>query len=1454
MPVPTPTPAPAPPAASTPQNASQTNGTTLTFWMTPAFVQEVTGQSTGQGSAPVWAYLWNAQPPTGTPVSPVFGTGEPNVDLGATNNTTPLIIDGQLLINPGDPTHPDATHPVGLDATSGYYYIKVPLTNATQQYVSSGTLFFLLQSEPVAGHTDLPSSIGSAIGNIAPNSSAWNFGYSQFEYTLSGAGADTGDLTGISGFSRNTAVRVEYSDSSTDSRGFALSGAQMTEKLTGQFPTATTANVPYPAVPTSPLGNPPPHPPTTNPPETALFVSPSNTSIPGLSPYPTGVWDQYLDTFAGLTDVRIHGAFQGAPDALGVYHNPSYYDYLVRSVVLPDNTGTNGWGAADTYFVFVPSETSQTKGYIALSRSVLESNLYAAGQGTATVWQDPYLTQPYLIPGSGAAPGIPATTNAFGVSANNQWGNVLTQLFTGFTGGYWGAIAEQSNSLNRLTTNNLAGGPINLDNSINQSPTYAFDGYRTNTIPTTVHNDAYSELFLNNANAYGSAFSDNLAVGLTPGPLISLGEPNAAGGQSQANNVSNIDLFVYGSNETSSFYRQPIGANYLPLASKQADYLIPTVAALPVSGPPPGAPGGLQIQVNGNEGATNLRADASALLGIYTGQGQFEYVPLQSNGNIWQTFTVTGSPGSWTSSGTPGTSGTFNVNLPMPAIVTAGEVYWYQLVLFNPSGGQKVYDFYAKAAADASAGSLSFVLPPVNGSSQTAAVDGGATVTTAAFNNVNVLPLDLNVATSLPPSLLTNSYDTALSTLSGSPQAAPVAGTLPGGVFTAFPDQNGTGLNASVNPPGAVPQTPAPTLTLSNPDALAFGWTGTNLATHTGVPTLSPNPPARLGPPNTFGLVSDWTNKMVPGHVAQINVIATTPRATFSAVLQTTADLDGQWQTATGLLLGNGTYTATVTEMLADGVTQYSTGPSVALGITVTGVAALGAISDTAAHVSSNLDTYGANVPTSIAISDNNALTVKVSQITGDAGALAVTQNANNSPYKLIVQDKAANVAAAIDALAANTHLQQIGFTDAVAPTLSITYAQYQADGAAIDKMTGTHNILMSVTGQAYSSMEYDYNHRNELSGAKYFHTGITGQAYTGYDADYDGSNRLTSYHFTGVSGQAYYAYEYDYAAGYASTLPNNGLIGQKYFFANVQGQPYAAYEHDINAAGVTTRLFYSGITGQLYSSYENDYIINSTGSHFVGQKYFTTDIVAQNYTGHEQHLDANGHLIRDVFTGGLITGSQVYSSWENDYANGDGILTGQTYFQTGITGQAYRDYEVGLDATGKKIKEVWSGIVSKEYSAYEYDYAASDGVLTGQKFYYTNVQNKEYSTYEVDLTASSALALEIYNMNDGSHRIIGSSISQTIDSVFNDLTTGGGGADTFAYTPFFGQAAITDFTSATDRISLPTSEFANYAYVQAHSALVNGGHDTMITGTNGDTLTLQGVTALPGASDFLFV
>jgi len=142
--------------------------------------------------------------------------------------------------------------------------------------------------------------------------------------------------------------------------------------------------------------------------------------------------------------------------------------------------------------------------------------------------------------------------------------------------------------------------------------------------------------------------------------------------------------------------------------------------------------------------------------------------------------------------------------------------------------------------------------------------------------------------------------------------------------------------------------------------------------------------------------------------------------------------------------------------------------------------------------------------------------------------------------------------------------------------------------------------------------------------------------------------------------------------------------------------------------------------------------------------------------------------------------------------------------------------------------------------------------VLTGKNFYFTDVANHGSPPYEYSYDAANTLTLATYNRNDCGHFLNGKGISQTINSIFDDTMTGGGGSDTFAFTPYFGQAIITDFTAADDKVSLPGSEFADYTYVQNNSAVVAG--NMVITGTNGDTLTLQGVTTLPGSTDFLFV
>ena len=840
--------------------------TNLTFHMSSAFLQEVTGSSTGTGGSGTqngsWAYLWNETPPSDVPVSSLLAPG-------ATNNWTPLVLNGSLSSN------------ITFNATNNDYEVTVALTDASLGSVSSSSIYLIVQSENPATHTDLTqsSAIGSTVGQILPNTQNWNYGFAAFEVTLTNAPADLGDLTAIPGFAWNMAVNINYDNSTSQYRGLGTSAQSLTTTLSSNNPSAVLTYPTSSGTPYSPLDG-----------VTSMVNSPSNSTF-GPGDYPTSAWSSYLAAVESMSNITLSGTTNGEPDANGVWHNSQYYSYTVATQTL----ASGAWGAAGTYFVFSPNASSQTQGYVVMSEATLQSNLYAAGQGTMTIWQDSAFTQAYDVPGS--APFGQQQTNVIGTSVNNQWGNLLTPFFTGFTAGYWGTTSQSANTMMPTTSSatNLGGGTIDLNQTLNWSPVYAFDVNRVGTIPTYQHNDYWTQQFFNNSNIYGSAFSDNLSVGLTTGPLIPLSQPDGS-----KLNVSNIDLYVYGSSETATTYFTPVATSaYLTLPGGQSDYLAVTTASATTTGP--------QLIVSGQTAGLFPESTLSVQLGLYQGNGQFSYATLQpaSNSNTgqtdyWQNYSLTNNGGTWTGvAGGPNLEGTFIINnLPMSTTATANQVYWYQLVFTDTGGDQKVFNFYATQGA--TVGTIDTAVADF-------AADGGATLAPVS-GQPGQMQLALNPAVSMPVSMLIFDYNSQFSAM----PAAPVAGTMSGGTFTSFDGQASIGITGNKYATGS--ETAAPSISISTGGNIAFGWTGYNNDSSTNQSGSTP------------GWTTAYTNKIVANDIALVTIYEGT---TAIATLQATADLDGQWLTSADTQqLGNGTYTVSMQEYLPGGTTIFGTGTS----------------------------------------------------------------------------------------------------------------------------------------------------------------------------------------------------------------------------------------------------------------------------------------------------------------------------------------------------------------------------------------------------------------------------------------------------------------------------------------------------------------------------------------------
>jgi autotransporter passenger strand-loop-strand repeat protein len=340
------------------------------------------------------------------------------------------------------------------------------------------------------------------------------------------------------------------------------------------------------------------------------------------------------------------------------------------------------------------------------------------------------------------------------------------------------------------------------------------------------------------------------------------------------------------------------------------------------------------------------------------------------------------------------------------------------------------------------------------------------------------------------------------------------------------------------------------------------------------------------------------------------------------------------------------------------------------------------------------------------------------------------------------------------------------------------------------------NNMLVSarfngVTGQSYSSYEYDYVN-NVYTGAKYYTTGVTGQIYTGSTTATNTAGDVLSQTFTGVTGQPFSSYEYDFSHGH--------FIGQKLFYTDVgAGAPYTAYEADYTGGGTLARLAFTAASGQPYSSYEYDYVngmyaglkfdyANVTGASysayeidydaygFSGLKFFYTQVPGgASYSGYEVDYDKNGSPQRLLLTG--VTG-QTYNSYEYDYTNGS--ISGSRFFYDGSAAGGYSSYEQDYDAggTATTTKYFFTNVDTPTYNAYEVDLLGG----ANQKFIFDNNDGSHTQQGFADGQTFTALGNDTFTggMNNETFVFQNTYGNATISDFYLHLA--GAGADTIQF------------------------------------------------------------------------
>jgi hypothetical protein len=715
----------------------------------------------------------------------------------------------------------------GVVQNGGATAITLPTT------VDSGKIYLLVQSQDTKQPDNLKSLITSQSAISWTNATKYDFRYDSFEVTLQNGATDAGNLSSVNGFGLPMKLSVPYSDGTSASGGYAISGSTLVTDLKNIKPSNTYAYT----YTSGPLKD-----------QFRMAVSPTtavakNSGVTN-PPFKAADWTSYISSLEGpqASKIVLSGQFNGAPDGSGIWHNGGYFAYQLN------------WDSTSKVFWLDPLASSQVKGDIKLTPANLSNSIYST-LGAATVYTNKTDTSPYL--------------NNMNTGANNQWGKVLSEFLTGFTGGFYGATGKSLNTQVATT--------VDLNQNLNWDPVYAFGKNLSSAKPNYQSNDPYSGVFYFNSNSYGSGYSDALMSQYTVGgPLISMTQP----GSQPPMNVPNINLTLFADSETPAGYTVP----------KIYDYIPPTPSgyAVPATTPTPGVNVTLNLAsaVAENAGVVLAKTGKFTLSVLTSDTGgvpkwskvTFNGATAGKNG-LWQNWNITydsaskaykAAPADPTAAGRPAGS------ILVDKFPTAQSgVSWYQIGV-----GPKTFNLYTTT----SGGSF---INPIKGQQGALAVDGLATITPQVSTNPSVPTFNINMAVgdtvTIDPSLLVpNTANVSGISFPVNP-GAPVAGTITSGKFTAIAGQTDRATNKIS--------------TAKN--QLAFGWTGDNNAA------------------GTMGWISSYTNKIDALEIARVTIKPTTGTAINTMA---TADVDGKWQTGP-VTLPNGSYTVTMREYLATDTT-----------------------------------------------------------------------------------------------------------------------------------------------------------------------------------------------------------------------------------------------------------------------------------------------------------------------------------------------------------------------------------------------------------------------------------------------------------------------------------------------------------------------------------------------------